>query len=271
MMNPLPENANEVLDTYFHLLDSKLLDFLEAFFIYGSISLGAFTKGWSDLDFIAVVKRKVTANELIILKKVHRDIHRKFPKTILDGKYITRSEMQQLNEGEKPYLLFNEGKYRGIRPFNKDSIDAFQLKMYGIAIKGHDPNEYDYSVDWDILIQNMYGNLNSYWVNWRIKCERFLSLSYVGLLFKLNMIEWGVLGVSRIYYTFKEKQITSKVGAGEYALRSVPERWHKIINESMRLRKGIPESYYSSIFKLRNDALDYINYIIGESNSLLCM
>jgi hypothetical protein len=257
-----------VLDVYFHLLDSKLLNFLEAYYIYGSISLGAFTKGLSDIDFIAVVKQQVTADELSILKQVHRDLHSQFPKTILDGKYITSADMQQLNKGERPYLLFNEGKYRGIRPFNKNSIDAYQLKVYGITIKGKATNEYNYIVDWDILIHNMHGNLNMYWVNWRIKCERFISLSYVGLLFKLNMIEWGVLGVSRIYYTFKEKQITSKVGAGEYALRSVPERWHKIINESMRLRKGITKSYYTSIIKRRNDALDYINYIIREINSI---
>jgi hypothetical protein len=268
MMNPLPERAQEVLNAYFQLLDSKLLNFLKAYYIYGSISLDAFTKGWSDFDFIAVVKQKVTADEIAILKQIHRDIHRKFPKTILDGKYIMSADMQKLNKEEQPYLLFNEGKYRGIRPFNKNSIDAYQLKEYGIAIRGQEPKEYDYTVDWDILIHNMHGNLNTYWVDWRVKCKRFLSLSYLGLLFKLNMIEWGVLGVSRLYYTFKEKQITSKVGAGEYALRSVPERWHKIINESMRLRKGLTKSYYTSIFKRRNDALDYINYIIGEINSI---
>jgi hypothetical protein len=267
-LNLLPESAKVVLDTYFHLLDSKLQHFLEANYIYGSISLGAFAEGWSDIDFVAVVKQEINEDELTILKQVHRDLHNQFPKTILDGKYITQTDMQHLNEGEKPFLLFNEGKYRGIRPFNKNSIDAHQLKVYGIAIRGKERNEYDYTIDWDILISNMHGNLNTYWVNWRNKCERILSLSYLGLFFKLNMIEWGVLGVSRLFYTFKEKQITSKVGAGEYALRSVSERWHKIINESMRLRNGIPKSYYTSIIKRRNDALDYINYIIREINSI---
>jgi hypothetical protein len=257
-----------VLDTYFHLLDSKLQHLLEAYYIYGSISLGAFTEGWSDIDFVAVVKQKVTADELAILKQVHRDLHSQFPKTILDGKYITREDIQQINKSEKPYLYFNEGKYRGVSVFNKDSIDAYQLKAHGIAIKGQESSEFNYIIDWDILLHNMKGNLNSYWVNWRNKCERFLSLSYLGLYFKSEMIEWGVLGVSRQYYTFMEKQITSKVGAGEYALRFVPERWHKIINESMRLRKGITKSYYTSIFNRRNDSLAYINYIIRECNSM---
>jgi hypothetical protein len=265
-MRPIPENVQEVLDAYLKLLDSKLLNFLEAYYLYGSISLGAYTNGWSDIDFVAVVKQQVTANELATLQQVHREIHRRFSRTILDGKYITLADMQQLNQGEKPYLLFNEGKFRGIRSFNKDSIDAYQLKEHGIAIKGMGIKEYGYVVDWDILIHGMKGNLNTYWVNWRDKCERFPSLSYMGLLFKLSLVEWGVLGVSRLFYTFREQKIISKVGAGEYALRYVPKRCHKIINESMRLRKGISQSYYKSVFERRKDTLAYMDYIIQESN-----
>jgi hypothetical protein len=37
-MNPVPERVQKVLDNYFHLLDSKQLNFLEAYYIYGSIS-----------------------------------------------------------------------------------------------------------------------------------------------------------------------------------------------------------------------------------------
>jgi hypothetical protein len=267
-MKPIPDRVQEVLAAHFQLLESKLLDFLEAYYLYGSISLGAFTSDCSDIDFIAIVKQEITADELILLKEIHWEIQMRYPKIILDGKYITLADMQQVNQEEQPYLYFNEGKYRGVRQFNKNSIDAYQLKAHGIAIKGHESSKLDYTVDWDILLHDMKGNLNYYWVNWRNKCGRFLSVSYIGLFFKLEMVEWGVLGVSRQYYTFKENQMTSKIGAGEYALRSVPEKWHKIINEAMRLRKDIRKSYYTSIIKRRNDTLDYINYIILESNSL---
>ncbi|MDZ7543792.1 DUF4111 domain-containing protein, partial [Clostridium perfringens] len=119
-----------------------------------------------------------------------------------------------------------------------------------------------------ILIDEMRNNHNTYWINWINDCRKLTSMKYIGLLVSLNMIEWGVLGISRLYYSFKERDITSKIGAGEYALQNVPERWHKIINESMRLRKGNKKSYYNSIFERRNDALIYINYIIQESNEL---
>lgn len=43
--------------------------------------------------------------------------------------------------------------------------------------------------------------------------------------------------ISRLYYTFRERNLISKVGAGEYGLQVVPQKWHKIIKESMRLQK----------------------------------
>lgn len=99
--------------------------------------------------------------------------------------------------------------------------------------------------------------------------RRFSSIKFLCLFVSLKSIEWGVLGVTRLYYTFREKGMTSKVGAGEYGLKKLPERWHKIINEAMRLRKGNKKSYYSSIIERRNDTLAYIEYIIEECNQLV--
>ncbi|WP_162463060.1 nucleotidyltransferase domain-containing protein [Paenibacillus psychroresistens] len=180
-MLPIPDRVQAVLDAYFQLLDSKLLNFLEAYYIYGSISLGAFTKNYSDIDFVAIVKQEITADKLALLKEIHLEIQQRFPKRILDGKYITSADMQQVNHGEQSYCYFNEGKYRGVRQFNKNSIDAYQLKVHGIAVKGQESNKLDYTIDWDILLHDMKGNLNYYWVNWRNKCERFLTVSYIGL------------------------------------------------------------------------------------------
>jgi len=74
------------------------------------------------------------------------------------------------------------------------------------------------------------------------------------------------LGVSRQYYTFKERDIVSKIEAGKYALQNVSQRWHKIIKESISFREGNKKSHYSSIFERRNDVLGYIDHIIQESN-----
>lgn len=267
-MSSIPEKANEVLKEHLDLLKSKSPNLLEAYYIYGSIALDAFNYGLSDIDFIAVVKRKVTETDLNILKEIHRDIKKRYPKIDLMGLYVMKNDLQSQHKNKKTCLSFIDGVYKGLEKFEKSSIDAYQLKKYGITIKGQSIENFDYTVTWDTLIYNMRDNLNTYWLSWKNDCKKFPSRKYIGLYINLGMIEWVILGVSRLYYTFKERDITSKVGAGEYALQTVPEKWHMIINEAMRLRKGNKKSYYKSIFERRKDALDYIDFIIKESNDL---
>ncbi|GAA0085314.1 nucleotidyltransferase domain-containing protein [Clostridium sp. CTA-7] len=268
MMNYIPKKAKEIIDYHIKIIESSLPNFLESYYIYGSISLGAFDSTFSDIDFIAVIKRKVNEEDINTLKKIHADMQRKYHKTILDGMYVFNNDIESLNKIKSSCLRFNDGKFQGFKSFDRNSIDAYQLKKYGITIKGQAIKNLNYGINFDILIDEMRNNLNTYWINWINDCRKLTPMKYIGLFVSLNIIEWGVLGVSRLYYTFKERDITSKIGAGEYALQNLPERWHKIINESMRLRKGNKKSYYNSIFERRNDALTYINYIIQESNEL---
>jgi hypothetical protein len=245
-----------------------LPNILEAFYLYGSTSLAEFQDGYSDIDFIAVVKSKMTEKEIASLKQVHHDMQRMFPKTILDGRYIMLEDIELLDRCERTCLRFNGGEFHGYEWFDRNSVDAYQLKKYGITIKGKSIENLDYNVNWDILIDNMRVNLNTYWVKWVANCRSFLSINYIGSFVSLSKVEWGVLGVSRLYYTFREGDITSKVGAGEYVLGTVPVKWHKIINESMRLRKANTSSYYHSIIERRRDTLSYIEFIIQECNDL---
>ncbi|MEL3971216.1 aminoglycoside adenylyltransferase domain-containing protein [Rossellomorea oryzaecorticis] len=267
-MGHIPKKINELLGTYFDSLELKAPNLLEGYYLYGSASLGAFKYGVSDIDFIAVINRKLTDIDVNILKEIHKNMQRKYPKASLDGFYITENDLVSLNSGSISGVYFNDGKFNGYKEFCKNSIDAYQLKKYGITIKGQNIEEHFYSIDWNILINNMKNNLNTYWFGWWIGCKKFPSFNYIGLLFSIHMVEWGVLGVSRLYYTFNEKDITSKVGAGEYALKVVPQRWHKIINESLRLRNGNKKSLYKSVFKRRKDALDYIEFMIKNCNNL---
>ncbi|MEE6449767.1 aminoglycoside adenylyltransferase domain-containing protein [Gottfriedia acidiceleris] len=265
-MDEIPKEINVVLDTYFHHIDLKLPNLIDSFYLYGSITLGAFKNGFSDIDFIAVVKCKVSDTDLKILKEIHKDLQRMFPHTILDGWYILNEDIESLNEEGKLCVRFNDGKFQGLNKFQKNSIDAFQLKKYGITVRGQHIENVDITVNWDTILSNMEDNLNSYWFGWLNNCKKFPTIKYLSLFVSLRSIEWGVLGVSRLYYTFKERDITSKVGVGEYVLEAIPKRWHKIIKESMRLRTDQKKSYYKSIFKRRKDAIDYIEFMIGECN-----
>ncbi|MBM7619739.1 hypothetical protein JOC95_001591 [Bacillus tianshenii] len=264
-MRSMPSGITVIVEEFIEKIETAFPGFLQGFYLYGSISLGAFQKGMSDIDFIAVIKQHPTVDEMDKLKNIHKQMHKKFSGYSLDGYYLVKDELEAEDQRIISSHYFSEGKFKGKKSFHKDSIDAFQIKKYGIIIKGQ---QVDYSVDFDIVVKNQKDNINTYWQNWLDSCKRFPSINYVGFYMSTGSIEWGVLGVTRLYYTIREKDMTSKVGAGEYALDSVPERWHKILEEAIRWRKGIKKSKYRSIWKRRADALAYMEYVIGECNAM---
>ncbi len=263
----IPKKAGEIVNDHIKMINSALPDFLDGYYICGSIALGAFDYGKSDIDFIAAVTRNAGEADINILKKIHNDMSKKYRQTVLDGFYILKDDLDSSYKSEVPCVRFNDGMLKGFTAFDKNSPDAFILKEHGITVKGLEARNLKYSVDFDILINKMKNNLTYYWVNLLNSCKKFPSRGYIISLFSPSAVEWGVLGVSRLYYTFKQRDITSKVGAGEYELKTADPKWHKIIKESMRLRNG-EKSYYNSVFKRRSDAVGYMDYIIKECYGL---
>jgi hypothetical protein len=111
----------------------------------------------------------------------------------------------------------------------------------------------------------MKENMQTYWKKWIDKTSRQLSFSNFTAL-SAQRIEWGVLGITRQYYTFHKNNITSKTVAGIWALDNVPEKFHKILKEAVNIRNG-KKSLYSSKFKRRRDAIEYMTYIYKESEN----
>ncbi|MRX53009.1 DUF4111 domain-containing protein [Bacillus idriensis] len=262
--NHIPKDVKEVVDAYLKMLEARLPNVLESFYLSGSVSLGAYQEGVSDLDFYGVVKEKLTETDVEVLKQVHQEMKKQFSTPSLDGMYVTREDLEGRNTRESSCPYFNEGKLQMYRPFRRNWIDAYQLKTYGITIKGLPIKTYNLPADWKHLKTNLVENINGYWLNWVKDCERLTSLQFPGLYVSGSMIEWGVLGVTRLFYSIREEDITSKVGAGEYALRTVPEEYHQIITEALRIRNGNKFSLYSSMIKRRNDALKYMKFVINE-------
>ncbi|MBH0160466.1 nucleotidyltransferase domain-containing protein [Fictibacillus sp. 26RED30] len=264
----IPKEVKEVLNSYFKKIEKKLPNKLESLYLFGSVSIGAYREGLSDIDFYGVTKEKLTQSDVEKLKEIHHEMRKEHAKPSLDGMYLTREDLESENNRNCSCPYFNKGKLQSYRPFHRNWIDAYQLQTYGIVVYGLPIETYNLSVDWTELKSNLVENINGYWLNWVRNCERFPSLQYIGLYMSGNMIEWGVLGVTRLYYSLREKDITSKAGAGEYALQTVPEEFHQIIREALRIRNGNKFSRYGSMRKRRNDALNYMKYIIRECNNL---
>ena len=88
MPQSIPEPLQPLLADYLRLVDKTLPDFVTAFYLHGSIALGAFNSRYSDIDFISVISRRANADDLEGLRAIHRIIAAKYPRWQFNGSYL---------------------------------------------------------------------------------------------------------------------------------------------------------------------------------------
>jgi len=261
MQTRIPQPIQPLLDEYLTLLEHDLPGLVTGFYLVGSIALDAFSERLSDVDFLAVVSRRCTDYDLERLASIHQQIARKLSQWPMEGNYLQWADLGKLDEALSLYPFYYEGNLHPSGHHDADSVLWWVLKTHGIAIIGPEPETLPFVVDWDVLIARMRENLNTYWIKFTINPRRMLWL------LTDDGIQWAVLGVLRQFYTFEEHDITSKTGAGEYALTHLPAKWHQLIREAIKFREQSVASLYNSKFVRAMDTVRFLKYVIDSCNS----
>jgi hypothetical protein len=133
----------------------------------------------------------------------------------------------------------------------------------GVAVRGPVPSGLQVWADRAALTAWTVENLNGYWVG---LLERVRALPAERMDARLAV--WGVLGVARLHYTLVTGEITSKSGAGEYALARFPDRWGPIVRECLRIRREVAGRAAWLTAAQANDAAAFIAFVIDDANRL---
>ena len=227
---PLPVQL--VLNEYIGLINDALPDVLVGVYLHGSLALGAFELGLSDIDFITITSRRCSTADIDTLRAIHQWLSQQYPDIPLEGSYLQWRDVGQLQATMLPHPYIHDGILHSSGYHDINGVTWWILKYRGIAVIGPPPEQFDIQVDWDDLVAKMHDNLNTYWARFTTNPRR------VAWLMTDYGIQWAVLGVLRQFYTFREHAITSKTGAGLYALRHTPEQWHGLIHEAIAIRTG---------------------------------
>lgn len=258
----LPPLVQVTAQTHISMLEAALPGLQESYYVVGSAALGDFRPGTSDVDFVALLRRRPSPADIGKLKAMHGKLNDTRILARLDGIYIAGEDLGA--SAEVQCHKFNSGRCYGVRSFDIHSPDGWVWKSCGVCMSGRRPEDLPFSVDWVGLRQGMLANLDAYWRRWARACRGRRPVLALGLYFRPALAEWGVLGISRLYFSFRKQAVASKAEAGEYALRHLPEKWHKILREALSIRSGGCAPQYNSVVKLRNDALEYVEFMIEE-------
>jgi hypothetical protein len=261
MSTDIPQPVQLVLNEYIGALNEALPDLLVGVYLHGSLALGAFDLGLSDIDFISITSRRCTAADIDTLRAIHQRLTQRYPDIPLEGSYLLWRDVGQYEATMPPHPHIHDGVLHSNGYHDINSVTWWVLKHRGIAAIGPPPEQFAIQVDWDDLVATVHDNLNTYWAHFTTNPRR------LAWLLTDYGIQWAVLGVLRQFYTFREHAITSKTRAGLYALGHTPEQWHGLIHEAIAIRTGARRSRYRFRIVRALAARAFLQLIIAACNT----
>lgn len=261
-MDPkIPEAIQPLLTEFLSRLQTQFGEALTGLYVQGSIALGAYTRGQSDVDFMAVLNRQLSAYEIEFLRALHKHLRETYAQPALEGQYVHTRQLGCLDNEVDGYPSYYDGALHADDHHGLNLVTWWVLKNQGITVWGAPAQDLPIVVDWQRLIAEMHVNLNTYWAGWTRQPDKWLRLSFD------DGFQWAVLSVLRLFYTLRENGITSKVGAGQYGLKVLPPEWQVVIQEAIDLRVGRPASHYRWPGQRTRAAVKFLRYVIETSNA----
>ena len=259
MFNKLPLSVQPLFDEYIKLIKANLSDLVYGVYIQGSIALNDYDDLKSDIDYITVLTREPTDEELKKIDYIHNILKKHKNYIVSEGQYTNKKIMSRnQNDHKKRYPRYSDGEFNELNNGYIDPTSLWILKKYGFLVYGHEVKSLSIQVKFNDLISQMDYNLNKYWLS---------KINYEPELFLEDFwIEFGVLTLCRIWYTLENRNIVSKLQAAKYILDYVDDKWKPIINEAVRIRESTGDSIFSDK-QLREDvSVNFIREMIQSCN-----
>jgi len=195
-------------------------------YLVGSLALGDFVPGSSDIDFVAIL---ASGEDLDRLPHLHRHLADTIPRTHIDGIYLRREDLSRPPGGAGP--VAHEGVLRLASTAERPPVTWLTLRRHGVVVYGESPSAL--GIWGDVAAASAYSrqNLTDYWLPW-LSRRRLGGVDLDGAA-----VSWACLGLSRLHAMISTGAIVSKTGGGLHALRSFPEQ-RAILLEALQLRRG---------------------------------
>ena len=226
----MPREAERVVSRHLRLADRLLPGRVHGFYVVGSTALGAFRAGGSDVDFVAVLDRRLARDELRRLRLVH----------VMSG---GAAAVRALGRGQVMLPGTPNGVYVAADDLTRPVSAIVPVASHtghdcGIAVRGPAPGTLGLDPEPETLRAWNLRNLDGYWRPW---AERILA-GRIGVRWRHPRwpTAWGVLGAPRLHRTIATGEVVSKEAAGELAVDTFDAAWHPIIREALAYWRGQP-------------------------------
>jgi hypothetical protein len=261
-LSKVPSQVSGLTSSFLAAADPVVPGFIQGLYLTGSVALGDFHSHCSDVDFVAVSEDSPDDAQLEGLAAVHASLRSSHPNVHFDGTHLSWSALTVGPDacGRAPFSY--GGKFERSGKFALNPVTWHELVEHGLAVRGPPIVGAPIWFDNAVLQAWTLNNLTEYWRPWTVRYRE----SPPDVERHHDLVCWGVLGVARLHYTAATSRITSKTGAGKYALRVFEGRWGRVISEALRLRADpTVASDYPELSKRRRDVIDFMDLAIEST------
>jgi hypothetical protein len=128
--------AERVLRELTRLADDAVPDLIDGVYVVGSLALDDFHEDSSDIDFVGLLNRRPSPEQLAALADVHRTLTQRFPRPYVDGLYLTRSDLAAGPNGCAETPSVHEHSFEAASRFGHDPVTWHTLATRGLVASG---------------------------------------------------------------------------------------------------------------------------------------
>lgn len=229
----LPREVQLTVSAFLDAMDDVAPGLVEGLYLHGSLGFGEFSADRSDIDFVAVLAARPDADTVDALADAHRRLRARHPRPFFDGMHVLLDDLAKPPDQCPDVPCTQMGVFKEAGRFDVNPVTWHELARHGVVVRGPVLTEADVWTDDDALRAFSHANLTSYWDGVVAALEQEPQSAS-----EPEAVEWCVLGVSRLHHLLATGTLTSKSGAGRYALTAFEPRWHPIITEALRIRES---------------------------------
>lgn len=235
----IPEEVRELTRRHLAEADARASGLIVGLYLTGSVALGDFRPQWSDIDFVAVLERVPTDDDLAALADVHAGLS---PRRPYDGVYLSRStpgHTPTAGQHQPPptYARTHDGVFSVDQPGSElEPVPWLELGRYGIAVRGATPVSAGLP-DPERLRTWLLGNLAGYWTTLTEQVDAGIQDRAGDAPTFGESVTWIVLGPGRLHFTLATGDVTTKSGAADYIACHFP-LWADLAERCRRHRHG---------------------------------
>ena len=241
---PLPAPVQRDVDRYLAVADRLLPGRVVGFHVVGSVALGAYRRGRSDVDFIALVDRRLDAAELRRLRAVHvitalrtgagEVLRRGFAVPgVCNGAFVVADDASLPVTKIDPVASHSGHDFHVGSAFDVNPVVWRTWAEHGIAVRGPDAATLGVDPEPAAFVAFNRQNLDSYW---KRTAEGLLRRGGRSVRTRLSprwLSAWCALGPPRLHHSIAKDGVISKEAAGEYALDTFGAAWHPLLREAL--------------------------------------